>query len=95
MMEHQTSTNEIDSHVKNPVADCSTFRFLHELFRHRAADPVQVPLLAFPQSGVADYEYFTARELDKYSNLAAWHYSTANLQIVRHSLISSCESFHY
>ncbi|KAL8824145.1 MAG: hypothetical protein Q9191_005269 [Dirinaria sp. TL-2023a] len=82
-MEEKPPTREMHSLVKNPEVDCSKFQFIHQLFRHRATDPIQVPLIAFPKSGVADYEHFTAVELDRYSNCAAWHYSTANLQIVR------------
>lgn len=81
-MEKQLSTHETHNHVENPEVDGSNFRFLHQLFQHRAADPVQVPLIAFPKSGVTDYEHFTAIDLDRYSTFAAWHYSTASLEIV-------------
>ena len=71
------------SHVENPEIDFSQFQLLHQVFRHRAADPIQVPLMAFPKSGFADYEYFTGKVLDRFADTAAWHYTKANLRTVR------------
>ena len=72
-----------DDHAKNPENDFSKFQLLHEVFRHRAADPIQVPLMAFPKSGFADYEYFTGEILDRFTDTAAWYYTKANLRTVR------------
>ncbi|MCJ1381650.1 hypothetical protein MMC17_004761 [Xylographa soralifera] len=67
-------------HKKNPEIDLSKFQLLHEVFRHRAADPVQVPLMAFPKLGFADYEYFTGKILDRFTDTAAWHYMKIRLR---------------
>lgn len=69
--------------AENPEIDLSRFQLLHEVFRHRAADPIQRPLMAFPKSGFADYEYFTGKVLDQFTDTAAWHYAKANIQTVR------------
>ena len=70
-------------HVQNPEVDFSKLQLLDEVLRHRAADPIQTNLLAFPNSGFADYEYFTGKALDRYTDAAAWHYTKANLRVVR------------
>lgn len=72
-----------NGHAGNPEIELSKFQLLHDVFRHRAADPIQTPLMAFPKSGVADYEYFTGKVLDRFTDTAAWHYTKANLQTVR------------
>lgn len=75
------SNNHAD---ENPEIDLSKFQLLHEVFRHRAADPIQTNLMAFPKSGFADYEYFTGKVLDRFTDAAAWHYyAKANLRTVR------------
>ena len=77
--------------AENPEIDFSKFQLLHEVFRHRAADPIQAPLMAFPKSGFADYEYFTGRVLDQFTDTAAWYYTEANLRTVR----QNDEDWHY
>ena len=79
-----------NNHAENPAIDLSKFQLLHEVFRHRAVDPVQTNLIAFPKSGFADYEYFTGKVLDRYTDAAAWHYAKSNLRTVRqtHSAVS-------
>ena len=74
MSEHQITNSEIDF---------SKFQLLHEVFRHRAADPFQTKLMAFPRVGFADFEYFTGETLDRFSDAAAWHYTEASLRTVR------------
>ena len=71
-----------NSDAKNPEVDFSKFQLLHQLFRHRAADPIQTNLLAFPKSGFADYEYFSGKALDRFTDTAAWHYAGMNLRMV-------------
>ena len=68
--------------AKNPEVDVSKFQLLHDVFRHRAADPVQRNLLAFPKSSFADYEYFTGKTLDRFTDTAAWRYIKMNLRTV-------------
>ena len=79
-----TSPSPKDSEDENPPVDLSSFHLLHDVFRARAADPVQVPLLAFPRSprGAADFEYFTGKDLDRFTDEAAWYYATARIDTV-------------
>ena len=72
-----------NNHADNPEIDLSRFQLLHEVFRYRAADPIQTNLMAFPKSGFADYEYFTGSVLDRFTDTAAWHYAKANIRTVR------------
>ena len=39
--------------------------------------------MAFPRVGFADFEYFTGKALDQFTDAAAWHYAKANLKMVR------------
>lgn len=59
------------SKVNSPV-DVGKYRLLDQVFRHRAGDPCQVPLLAFPRYDHADFEFFTGRQLDRFTDSAAW-----------------------
>ena len=68
----------------NPPVDFSRFQFFHDVFRHRAADPCQVPLMAFPQRGHDDYEYYTGKDLDRFTDSAAWKYAGHGLRTVSH-----------
>ena len=67
---------------ENPPIDLSSFHLLHDVFRVRAADPIQVPLLAFPKTRAADFEYFTGKDLDRFTDAAAWHYVKAEMSMV-------------
>ena len=67
----------------NSEIDFSKFQLLHEVFRHRAADPIQTKLMAFPRAGFKDFESFTGKALDQFTDSAAWYYAKANLQTVR------------
>ncbi|CAL8582618.1 hypothetical protein XPA_008273 [Xanthoria parietina] len=58
------------------------FQLLHDVFRIRSADPIQVPLLAFPRSRAGDFEYFTADVLERFTSSAACCYAHANLSTV-------------
>ena len=62
---------EKSSKLNSPV-DIGKYRLLDQVFRHRAADPCQVPLLAFPKHNHADFEFFTGRQLDRFTDSAAW-----------------------
>ena len=66
----------------NPPVDFSKFRLLHDVFRHRAEDPLQTPIIAFPQHEHHDFEYFTAMDMDGFTNSAAWLYEDRGLQTV-------------
>ena len=73
--------------AENPEIDFSKFQLLHDVFRHRAADPVQTNLLAFPKSSFADYEYFTGKILDRFTDAAAWRYTKMNLRMVFQTIV--------
>ncbi len=49
------------------------FYLLDDVFKLRAADKVQIPLVAFPKSerAVTDFEYHTGQDLDRFVDLAA------------------------
>ena len=66
----------------NPPVDFCSFRLLNDVFRVRAADPVQVPLLAFPKSRAADFEYFTGKDLDRFTDAAALYYTKIEMPTV-------------
>ncbi len=60
------------------------FYLLDDVFRLRAADKVQIPLVAFPKSdrAVPEFEYLTAQDLDRFIDLAAKYYTEAKLKAV-------------
>ena len=64
-------------------ADLEKFQLLDQVFRIRAADEVQTPLMAFPVLDVADFEYFTGKDLNLFTDQAAWHYTRLKLRTVR------------
>lgn len=76
----------------NPPVDLSSFHLLHDVFRIRAKDPVQIPLLAFPAHVDADFEYFTGKDLDRFTDKAAWYYSKAIRALVGWTPSLSCSS---
>ena len=89
--EDTISPLSIDSHLDvsharskrmNPPVDLSKYRLFHQVFRHRAADPFPAPLVAFPVQAYADYEYFDAGTLDRFTNYAAWSYERKGLRTV-------------
>ena len=65
------------------------FVLLDDLFRLRAADPVQVSLLGFPKSekGTKDFECLTGQDLNRFVDRAAKHYKESELQAVSFSLL--------
>lgn len=66
----------------NPPVNLTEYRLFHQVLRHRAADPCQVPLVAFPKTGNADFEYFTAVDLYRFANCAASLYEERGLRAV-------------
>lgn len=69
---------------KGPEEDLGEFILIDDLFRARAKYKVQKPLIAFPKSeqSVSDFEYFTARDLDRFVEHAARHYLGLGLKLV-------------
>lgn len=67
-----------------PEVDLGEILLIDDLFRVRAKDKVQKPLMAFPksESSVSDFEYFTGRDLDRFVEHAARHYLGLGLKLV-------------
>lgn len=67
-----------------PEEDLGEIILIDDLFRLRAKDKVQKPLIAFPksESSVSDFEYFTGRDLDRFVEHAARHYLGLGLKLV-------------
>ena len=74
------SSKEIEE--DNPPVDFSSFHLMHDVFKIRGEDPIQRPLLALPQQGVDDFEYFSGKDLDRFTDEAAWHYERAKMPVV-------------
>ena len=71
-------------HVKYLYEKFGELKVLDDIIRHRAADDPPAPILAYPRPGtVADYEYFTGRDLDRLIDGAARRYLSLGLSTVR------------
>lgn len=64
--------------------DLGEFVIIDDLFKARAKDKIQKPLIAFPASerGVSDFEIFTGLDLDRFVEHAARYYLQAGLRVV-------------
>lgn len=60
----------------DPTSDLGEFLILDDILTVRAADPHQVPILAYPRSSksVADFELFNGQSLDRFVDQAAKNY---------------------
>ena len=81
-------SNELDD-------DLGEFVLIDDLFKARAKDEVQRPLIAFPKSerGATDFEFFTGSDLDRFVAHAARYYVQAGLQVVRSSAIARFSAY--
>lgn len=75
--------------------DLGDFVLLDDLFRLRATDPIQAPLLAFPKSekGTQDFERLTGQVLNRFVDQAAKHYMKSEFHAV--SFIPLVTSRHF
>ncbi|KAL8738447.1 MAG: hypothetical protein Q9181_000761 [Wetmoreana brouardii] len=66
--------------------DLGEFTLIDDLFKARAKDKVQKPLLAFPTSerGASDFEFFTGKDLDRFVEHAARYYLNGGLKVNKH-----------
>ncbi|CAO1598011.1 hypothetical protein XANCAGTX0491_001788 [Xanthoria calcicola] len=73
-----------------PEEDLGEIILIDDLFRLRAKDKVQKPLIAFPksESSVSDFEYFTGRDLDRFVEHAARHYLGLGLKLNEHARVA-------
>lgn len=64
--------------------DLGEFVLIDDLFKARAKDQSQKPLIAFSKSerGVSDFEFFTGSDLDRFIEHAASYYMQAGLRVV-------------
>ena len=70
-------------------ASLGDFVLLDDLFRLRAADPIQAPLLGYPRSekGTKDFELLTGQDLNRFVDQVAKHYVRSELQAVSLGLL--------
>lgn len=72
------------AHVQYLYQHFGELKVLDDIIRHRAADDPPSPILAYPRPGtVADYEYFTGKDLDKLIDGATKRYLSLGLNPVR------------
>ena len=82
--------------VEDSSESLGDFYLLDDVFKLRAADKIQIPLLAFPKSerAVAEFEYFTGQDMDRFIDVAAKHYQEVNLKAVSFPGIVSMIQLH-
>ena len=70
--------------VENANVSLGDFVLLGDLFRLRAADPVQVPLMGIHKSEATarPFELLTAQHLNRFIDNSAKHYIESNLRVV-------------
>lgn len=56
------------------------FMTIDGLLRSHAAEPDQTPLICFPYQGVSDFEQHTAKDIDRYVDLAVQFHTRHGLQ---------------
>ena len=71
--------------VERANVSLGDFVLLDDLFRLRAADSIQVPLIGIhkPEATAGPYELLTAQHLNRFIDHSAKHYVESNLRIVR------------
>ncbi|PLB54581.1 acetyl-CoA synthetase-like protein [Aspergillus steynii IBT 23096] len=76
------------AHVKHLYEQFGELKVLDDIIRHRAADDPPAPILAYPRPNtVADYEYFTGKDLDRLINGAALQYLSLGLNLNEHKVV--------
>jgi len=77
-------TASVQSEEDSSKESLGDFCLLDDVFKLRAADRVQIPLVAFPKSerAVTDFEYHTGQNLNRFVDLAAKYYTEANIKAV-------------
>lgn len=64
-----------------PADDCQPYYTIDDVLRKLIRDAPDEPLVGYPESshGVADYVYYTPRDLDRFANGAVQEYKKAGL----------------
>lgn len=77
-------TASIQIREDNSDESLGDFYLLDDVFKLRAADETQTPLVAFPkpERAVMEFEYHTGQDLDRFVDLAAKNYTEANIKAV-------------
>lgn len=72
------------AYIQQLKDDFGELTVLDDLIRARAADELQVPILAYPrfEHVVDDYEEFTGKELDRFIDQAVKHLMRSGIQPV-------------
>ncbi|KAL8991869.1 MAG: hypothetical protein Q9169_007580, partial [Polycauliona sp. 2 TL-2023] len=84
------STENRENGPEEEREDLGEFILIDDLFRTRAKDIIQKPLIAFPKSdrGISDFECFTGRDLDRFVEHAARHYMAMELKLNEHARVA-------
>ncbi|KAL8873972.1 MAG: hypothetical protein Q9174_000626 [Haloplaca sp. 1 TL-2023] len=63
---------------------------IDDIFKARAKDMAQKPLMAFPRSGMSssDFQFFTGHDLDRFIEHSARHYSNVGIKANEHLRVS-------
>ncbi|KAL8694896.1 MAG: hypothetical protein Q9218_000560 [Villophora microphyllina] len=72
-----------NGHDDDPDSELGDLVIIDDVFKARAKDKIQTPLIAFPKSerGASDFEFFTGQDLDRIIEHAARHYMRAGLRV--------------
>ncbi|KAL8649833.1 MAG: hypothetical protein Q9226_005412 [Calogaya cf. arnoldii] len=79
-----------DNGGNGPEEDPGGLTLIDDIFKARVKDKDQKPLIAFPKSerSVSDFEYFTARDLDRFIEHAARYYLGQKFKLNEHSRVA-------
>jgi hypothetical protein len=71
--------------VQQLYQEYGNLKVLDDIIRHRAGDQVQVPILGYPRypDRVDEYEGFTGKQLDFFTDGAVKRYLSLGLESVR------------
>ena len=74
----------VDNGGNGPEEDLGELTLIDDILKARVKDKDQKPLIAFPKSerSASDFEYFTARDLDRFVEHTARHYLGLQLKLV-------------
>lgn len=64
----------------NRLAFIPTHSTIDDLLRSYAAEGVQTPLVAYPVTGICDFEEYTAQDLDRFADAAVARYISVGIK---------------
>ncbi|RFU33965.1 hypothetical protein B7463_g2378, partial [Scytalidium lignicola] len=74
----ESSTFLTSSSTLNPFMPVHST--IDDLLRSYVAEPIRIPLVAYPAKGVSDFEEFTAGDLDRFADAAVARYMSVGIQ---------------